>query len=117
MAGLAVGFTLGLLLSASPRRGQPIESPLLTTQYQMVVLTNGQALVGKLEGLGSAFPLFYDVSTVQRQVNQEGKEVTEALISHEGDPMILNAQHILFVESVKPGSKLAALVEAARTNR
>ena len=117
LVGLVVGIVLGALLGASRGGKQPMDSTALTTQYQMVVLTGGQTLVGKLEGLGSAFPVLYDAHTVQKQVNQESKEVTEALLPHEGDSMILNAQHIVYVESVKPGSRLAVLIEAATSKK
>jgi len=90
--------------------------PELTTPYQAVLLTNGQAFFGKLENAGTAFPVLRDVYVVRGQVNQETKQVTGTLVKrgnepHSPDRMILNGEHILVIEPVKPGSQIAKLIE------
>jgi hypothetical protein len=117
-AGLAGGLLVGILLGAV-LRGSPAASDAsatLTTQYQMVVLTNGQTLVGKLEKIGTAYPVLYDAHSVAPRTDQEPRDPASALVRrgtewHEPDILVLNAQHILFVEPVKPGSVIAKLIE------
>jgi hypothetical protein len=90
--------------------------PLVTTPYSAVFLTNQQVFFGKLENLGSAYPVLTDVYYVQSQVNQETKEMKNTLIKrgnewHGPDRMVLNAQHILFIEPVTQGSTVAKLID------
>ncbi|SRR5713101_1649332 len=91
----------------------------LKTPYQAVVLTNGQAYFGRLEKLGTAYPILTDVYYVQTQVNQDTKQVTNTLVKrgkelHGPGVMVLNAQHILFIESVSPDSTIGKLIEEAK---
>jgi hypothetical protein len=80
------------------------------------MLTNGQTLLGRLENAGSAYPRLVDVFYVQNQVNPETKQVKTNLIKrgkelHEPAYTIINADHILLIEPVKPDSRLGKLVE------
>jgi len=88
----------------------------LTTPHQAVFLINGQVFFGKLEKLGSPFPILTDVYYVQSQVNQETKQVKNVLVKrgsewHAPDRMILNANQILFIASVKPDSTVEKFIE------
>ncbi len=91
----------------------------MTTPYQAVLLSNGSAYFGKLEGLGTPWPVLKDVFYVQSAQNPETKAVSNILVKrgkewHSPDRMILNANTILFVEPVKPGSRVAELISQAK---
>jgi hypothetical protein len=85
------------------------------TPYQAVLLDNNQVYYGKVQGLGSPFPVLTDVYYIQQQVNQQTKEVKNILIRrgtewHSPDRMVINANHIILVEPVGPNSKVAQLI-------
>lgn len=90
----------------------------LTTEYQAVFLDNGQAFIGILENPGSAYPTLKKVFYIQSQMNQQTKEVKNVLIKrgsewHEPDHMIINSEHIVLIEPVSSGSKVAQLIKDA----
>jgi hypothetical protein len=86
----------------------------IETPYQAVFLTNGQMLFGRLSGLGSPYPVLTEIYYVQTQLGPEKKPVSGLVRrgkeSHAPDRMIINAQHILLVEPVKPDSAVAKLI-------
>ena len=93
---------------------------VLTTDYQAVFLDNGQAFFGKLENSDSPYPLLKDVFYIQQQVNKDNKEVKSILIKrgsewHSPDRMYINAKHIVLIEPVSSGSRVAALIKEAKT--
>lgn len=105
LAGIALGFWKA---SASAK-------PKFDTVYQAVLLDNGQVYYGKLEGLGTAFPVLTEVYYVEHQVNPQTKEVKNVLVRrgtewHAPDRMILVGSHIVLVEPVSPSSKVAQLI-------
>jgi len=76
--------------------------PEMTTPYQAVLLSNGSAYFGRLEGLGTPYPVLREVYYVQTRVNQDTKETTNILVKrgkewHQPDHMILNANMIVLV--------------------
>ena len=92
-------------------------TPKLDTEYQAVVLTNGQVLVGKLEGLGSPYPVLRDVFAVRVVPDdpQNPQKATNLLISrarewHSPAYTVLSAHSILAVEPVTKGSRLELLL-------
>ncbi len=91
----------------------------LTTEYQAVFLDNGQAFFGKMENPDSPYPLLKEVYYIQRQVNQETKEVRNILIKrgnewHAPDQMYINSSHIVLVEPVSPNSRVSQLIIEAK---
>ena len=107
----AIGYEFSKL---RPRR--PIET---TTPYQAVLLSNGSAYFGKLEGLGTSYPVLRDVYYVQSVQNPQTKQVSNILVKrgnewHQPDRMILNANMIVFVEPVGSGSRVARLIAEGR---
>ncbi len=91
----------------------------MTTPYQAVLLSNGSAYFGKLEGLGTPYPVLREVFYVQSVTNAETKQVSNVLVKrgkewHAPDRMILNANMIVFVEPVTPGSRVAQLISEAK---
>jgi hypothetical protein len=87
-----------------------------TGSYQAVFLQNGLVVYGKLEGLGQPYPVLTDVYYIRRDVNNETKEVRSQLVKrgaefHGPDRMVLNAQHVMFVEPVRDGSTISKMIQ------
>ena len=92
----------------------------MSTPYQAVLLSNGSAYFGRLEGLGTPFPVLRDVFYVQSVQDPEKKTVSNILVKrgkewHAPDRMILNANMIVLVEPVNPSSRVALLIAQAKT--
>lgn len=91
----------------------------MTTQYQAVLLSNGSAYFGRLEGLGTPYPVLRDVFYVQSSQDPQTKQVSNVLVKrgkewHAPDRMILNANMIVLVEPVNPTSRVAQLISQAK---
>jgi len=89
------------------------------TACQALLLTNGSVYYGKLEGLGGPFPMLRDVFYVQAAADPNTKQATSVLIRrgkewHAPDYMVRNANHILLVEPVTAGSRVANLIAEVR---
>jgi hypothetical protein len=113
IAGLAV--LLAALLFIRNGRGQNIS---FNTPYQAVLLTNGAAYFGKLDGYGTPHPVLTEVYYIVTQTNPETKQTNNVLVKrgkelHEPDRMYLNPSQILCVEPVGPNSKVAQLIKQA----
>jgi len=92
------------------------------TEYQAVFLDNGQVFFGKLENAGSRYPLLKEVYYIQNQEDPATRQVSTVLTKrgnelHGPDAMNINASHILLVESVTPGSKVAQLIQESKTKK
>jgi hypothetical protein len=108
LGGLAYWFFDG-------RRG----ATTMTTAYQAVLLSNGSAYFGRLEGLGTDYPVLRDVFYVQSSQDPQTKQVSNILVKrgkewHAPDRMILNARMIVLVEPVNPTSRVAQLISQAK---
>ena len=108
---------LSALLIAVAARSYAISTGKVKIEstFQAVLLDNGSAYFGRLEGLGTAFPVLHDVYYVQTGTNPETKQPTHVLVKrgkewHSPDRMVLNAPHILFVEPVASNSTVADLI-------
>ena len=91
----------------------------MTTSYQAVLLTNGSAYFGHLEGLGTQFPVLTEVFYVQSSQDPQTKQVSNILVKrgkewHAPDRMILNSNMIVLVEPVNPTSRVAQLIAQAK---
>ena len=114
LAGLAV-LAAGLLFI---RHGWT-SNVRFTTPYQAVLLANGSAYFGKLEGYGSHHPVLTEVYYIVTQTNPETKQSNNVLVKrgkelHEPDRMYLNPAQIVYVEPVGPSSKVAQLIAQAQ---
>jgi hypothetical protein len=103
-------------------RGHRQKGPEITTPYAAVLLDNGQLYYGKLVNAGSKFPELTDVYYIQSSVNQETKAVTSVLVRrgnewHGPDRMFLNEHHVVLIEPVGTGSKVAQLIEADKQGK
>jgi hypothetical protein len=93
----------------------------MSTPYQAVLLNNGSAYFGQLEGLGTPFPVLRDVFYVQSTQDPQTKAVSNILVKrgkewHSPDRMILNSNMIVLVEPVNPTSRVAQLISQAKTH-
>jgi hypothetical protein len=116
VAGILVILSVFLLVGCSRHHEhQPVA---FTTPYQAVLLTNGMAYYGKLEGYGTSRPVLSEVYYIVTQNNPETKQTSNVLVKrgkelHEPDRMYLNPNQILFVEPVGEKSKVAQLIAQA----
>ena len=116
--GVIVLLSLVVLAVAGYEFFGRAKSVEMTSQYQAVLLSNGSAYFGRLEGLGTPFPVLHDVFYVQSAQDAE-KRVSNILVKrgkewHAPDRMILNAASIVLVEPVSPGSRVAQLISEAK---
>jgi hypothetical protein len=114
LAGIVV-IVAAFMFVKDTRPGSPV---VFTTPYQAVLLTNGSAYFGKLEGYGTTRPVLTEVYYIVTQTNPETKQSTNVLVKrgkelHEPDRMYLNPNQILCVEPVGAGSKVAQLIAQA----
>lgn len=115
---LAVGLALGIAgtILFQLRRAS---APKFDTPFQAVLLDTGQVYYGKIEALGSHYPILRDVYYVQSSTDPSTKQVTNVLIRrgkewHGPEFTVLNARHIAMVEPVGPTSKVAELISEAQ---
>jgi len=111
-----VVIVAGVMFIRSTGRRAPV---VFTTPYQAVLLTNGSAYFGKLEGFGTPRPVLSEVYYIVSQTNPETKQSSNVLVKrgkelHEPDRMYLNPNQILCVEPVGEKSKVAQLIAQAR---
>jgi hypothetical protein len=97
-------------------------TPKVTTEYQAVFLDNGQVFFGKLENVGSKYPLLKDVYYIQSGQDPTTKQVNSVLTKrgselHGPDIMYINANHVLMIESVTPSSKVGQLIQEAKAKK
>jgi hypothetical protein len=111
---------LALLATGCQRApATPSAAAIDPNKYYAVLLNNNSVYFGKLEGLGSEFPVLHDVYYVQSNVNQETKQVNNVLVKrgkewHGPDRMIISEKSIVFVEPVGASSKVAQLIAQSK---
>ena len=93
----------------------PAAAAIDPNKYYAVLLANGSVYFGRLEGLGSPFPVLHDVYYVQSAQNPDTKQVSNVLVKrgkewHGPDRMIIAGKSIIFVEPVGVDSKVAQLI-------
>ncbi len=111
LAGIVV-IVAAFLFVRNTGPGKPV---VFTTPYQAVLLTNGSAYFGKLEGYGTPRPVLTEVYYIVTQTNPETKQSSNVLVKrgkelHEPDRMYLNPNQILCVEPVGTNSKVSQLI-------
>jgi hypothetical protein len=97
------------------RNTRPGAAVTFSTPYQAVLLTNGSAYFGRLEGYGTPQPVLNEVYYIVTQTDPETKQSKNMLVKrgkelHEPDRMYLNPSQILCVEPVGEKSKVAQLI-------
>jgi hypothetical protein len=115
---LLVGGGLGAAITKAQLSPAGVKN---TTPYQAILLSNGSAYFGRLQGLGTPYPVLREVYYVQSTQDPETKKVANILVKrgkewHAPDQMVLNAGMIVLVEPVSPGSRVAQLITEAQNH-
>jgi hypothetical protein len=97
----------------------PSAAAIDPNKFYAVLLTNNSVYFGRLQGLGSRFPVLTEVYYIQSNQNPETKAVSNVLIKrgkelHGPDRMVLNEKSIVFVEPVGSGSKVDELIKESK---
>ena len=97
-------------------------APSFSTPFQAILLDSGQVYYGKIEGLGTDFPVLRDVYYVQQTQDPSTKQVTNVLIRrgkewHGPEFTVINARHLVMVEPIGPTSKVAALIQEQESKK
>lgn len=125
--GIGIGTILGLLLAfvidVQSRSSPPANHrAFLVAPYHAVRLSTGRVIVGRLNQLAAPFMVVSGAYTVQSDVNADSKEITWSVVARGEDgsqpgTVIVGAQQVVSVEAARPGSRLATLLDAVRTNK
>jgi hypothetical protein len=116
LPALSLLLLIGICTTDIGCSGRQSAASKLNTEYQAVLLTNGQVFFGRLEGLGTAYPVLREVYYVRTVPSPtDSTKTTNILVRrgqewHAPDIMVLNADHIVLVEPVTKDSKVAQLI-------
>ena len=88
--------------------------------YHAVFLENNLVVIGQLSGFGGRYPVLKDVFYVRQNVNPETKAAANVLVRRGGewhgpDRMVINGDHILFIEPVAKGSRVDLLIQEIKS--
>ena len=116
---ICLAVILAVAVTGAVWRLRASDKVAFKTAYQAVLLTNGSVYYGKLEGLGGPYPVLRDVFYVQAATDANTRQTANILVRrgkewHGPDYMLLNANQILLVEPVNPGSRVATLIAEAQ---
>ncbi len=122
MGNLSLIVTVVVLLIVALAAYMFLGRVRLTATYYAVFLDSGQAYFGKLDSLGAPWAPYItltDVYYVQSVTNQETKQTSNILVKrgkewHGPDRMIINTRHLVLVEPVSEGSKVAQLITESK---
>jgi hypothetical protein len=109
-----------MLLQGCDKQGGTKENLTFTTEYQAVLLNNGQYFFGKMEKAGSAYPVLRNAYYVRQQMDPVTKEMKSTIFKRSMEPygpsmMYINASSISLIEPVAPDSKVAQLIKQAES--
>jgi len=87
----------------------------LTTEFQAILLSNGQLYFGRLDSLKGDYLVLREVYYVQTAEDPKTKKAQSILIKrgmewHAPDRMIINAHQVILIEPVAPDSTVAKLI-------
>jgi hypothetical protein len=115
VGGIALGVVGVILVSLVWRPVQAREIPM-PPGYHAVLLDSGQIYYGKIQGVGTPYPVLTDVYYVQNKVDPETKAVSNILVRrgkewHGPDRMVINDRHIVIIEPVAADSQVSKLID------
>lgn len=115
-----LGFTVYYLFSKNAEEAEEKERIDQAT-YQAVFLANDQIYFGKLKGIDSQYLILDDVYYVKLEDENatSGRLVKLGIIEPHGprDQMIINQEHILFWENLKPDSSIVQTIRNLKLNQ
>jgi len=99
-----VGASRGKLVQTIPK-----------DQYVAVFMTGGELFYGKIDGLGTPFPVLSNVFYLQSHQDPDTKQISNTLVrrggeGHRPDRTYVNASQIIFIEPVGKGSRVDDLI-------
>jgi len=115
LAMLVVGIALGLGGAMAAHHFTAHKHIQFNSEFQAVLLDNGQVFFGKIEGADTGFPVLTNVYYIQNKVDPQTKAVTNILVRrgkewHSPDRMVLNSRHVILMEPVGNNSQVAKLI-------
>ena len=75
-----------MLFQGCDKKGGAKENLTFTTEYQCVLMTNGQYFFGKMEKAGSAYPVLRNVYYVRQQMDPATKEMKSTIFKRSMEP-------------------------------
>jgi hypothetical protein len=118
-----IGLAIAMLLAASVYQNyRRFHKPQITTTYQAVTLGNGSVFYGRIDHLGTDYPVLRDVFTVHRELDPNTRQPRYVLLKRKddvngADHMIVPATSIAFVEPVGPDSTIGKLIAQANAGK
>lgn len=112
----AVGFAIVALMAASVYLDhRRFHKPMITTQYHAVVLQGGGTYYGRIDHLGTDYPILRDAFTIRRERDLDTQQPRYVLVkrkdeSNGADHMIFPSTSIAFIEPVQPDSMIGKLI-------
>ena len=114
---IILGFAVYSLLFKNAKETERIDQ----TTYQAVFLVDKQIYFGKLSGIDSPFLLLNDVYYILVENDDPSTGRLVKLGQNEphnpADQMIINRDHILFWENLKPDSRVIQTINSLKLNR
>jgi len=113
---------LAVILLAATSCKPSAEAPKFDTDYQVVIMTNGQVLIGKIDALNTEYPVLREVYAVTVVSDpSDPKKSTNMLVSrsreaHQPAFTVLQGRNILLIEPITKGSRMAELIEQEKNN-
>jgi hypothetical protein len=115
------GLAIVVLLATSAYQNyRRFHKPLLTTPYQAVTLKNGNVFYGRIDHLGTDYPVLRDAFSVKQELDPETRQPLYVLVKRKDE--INGADHIIFpfttiafIEPVRPDSTIGKLIEQTRS--
>ena len=116
---LIAALPIMIALSGCDNKGTAKDGLEFKTEYQAVLMDNGQAYFGKLNQSGGEFIQLNDVYYIQNRVDQETKAVSSLLVKrgqewHAPDTMFISRKHVVIIEPVTENSKITQLIKDAK---
>ena len=107
----ALSFLFALL--ACGDKGQ---KPDIKTEYQAILLQNGELLFGKIQQVTPSYIVVTDVYYTQSTVNPDTKQAAYFIIKrgkewHSPEIMYINPSHVIMIESVGEASQVVKSIK------
>jgi hypothetical protein len=122
MVGIGAGILAAVIAGAALWQRRLASRIPIDTAYQAVLLDNGQVYYARVDRMDNEVFVLSDVYYVEHQVNAETKQVNNILIRrgnewHAPNRTVINFRHIVMIEPVGAGSKVAELIAALRNQK
>ena len=116
IVGVIAVMIMALLAGIYYQNHRRFHKPLLTTQYQAVMLENGSMFYGRIDHLGTDHPVLRHALSVHRELDPQTNQPRYVLVKRKdelngADHIIFPATAIVFIEPVQPNSVIGKLIE------